>query len=355
MNFSYREFLIQGISSTLYEFILPPGQGIYPTLYEFLIQGIYPTLIWISDSGNFWFREFLIQGISDSGNFWFREFLIQGIYPPSGSGNVSLMEIIIPYMNFSSHPGREFLIPSGQGISHPIRAGNFSSSPGREFIIHGIYHTLYEFLLPYGQGIYHPLRAWNLSLREFIIPYMNFSSLREFIISSMNLSFREFLFPPPGEGGIYPWGNFPSMNFSPLGVREFPWRPDPEGEKFLTAIPYFFSPEAKKQSRRLFWRPLREGLAAGRREFLFQKTHHELCLHVIKWFWKTDFKLDLVKRYVKNKIMWGHDPEGGLGGSNPSASPEGDIELCQTPHPDVIGRPEELHGRRGGPVKLPHF
>ena len=111
------EFLIQGISpsgishsgnfSYLYEFLSPPGQGISPTLYEFLSppvrEFIHP--IWISDSGNFWFREFILpiwislpssQGISHT----LYDFLIQGISPT--------------LYTLSSLRVREFLI---QGVS----------------------------------------------------------------------------------------------------------------------------------------------------------------------------------------------------------------------------------------------
>ena len=53
--------------------------------------------------------EFLIQGISDSENFSFREFLL-------------------PSMNFSSPPGREFFLP-------------FMNFSFREFMIQGIYDS----------------------------------------------------------------------------------------------------------------------------------------------------------------------------------------------------------------------
>ena len=167
------------------EFLFPSGHGISHSgnfsshrVREFLIQGI-------SDSGNFWFREFLIQGISDSGNFWFREFPPPGppgeagnlSYPPwiSHSGNFSFQlnfsfgEFLLPSMNFWF---RGFLI---QGISD---SGNFSSLRGLqgrrefilpsmnfsfrefiilyEFLIQGISPTLYEFLI---QGIYPPSGA----------------------------------------------------------------------------------------------------------------------------------------------------------------------------------------------------
>ena len=103
----FREFMIQGFShsgnfSLGREFLLPSGQEIPPTLYEFVIQGISLP----SGSGNFSsppgrkfllpymnlsFREFLIQGISDSGNLSFREFIIQGI---CHSWNLSFMEFL---------------------------------------------------------------------------------------------------------------------------------------------------------------------------------------------------------------------------------------------------------------------
>ena len=67
----------------------------------------------------------MIQGISDaSGNFSFREFLIQGI-----SHSREFLPLRV----------REFLIqgisPSGQGISHPSGQG---ISDSREFLIQGI-------------------------------------------------------------------------------------------------------------------------------------------------------------------------------------------------------------------------
>ena len=122
-NFSFMEFIIQGISHS----------GNF-SCRQFLIPSM-----------NFSFREFLIQEISHPGNYliwifppagsgnfshplWISptlyEFLIPGIYPPLRAGNLS------------SPPGREFFI---QGIYPPIRAGNFSF---REFIL-----PLYEFLI----------------------------------------------------------------------------------------------------------------------------------------------------------------------------------------------------------------
>ena len=228
MNYPISEFFIQGI-----------------ILYEFLIQGI-------SHSGNFSFREFLFQGISHSGNFSFREFLIQGISPPLQAGN------------FSSPPGKKFLLPSYefviQGISH---SGNLE--------IQGISHSgnekFREFLIPPGPpgeaGISH---TENFSFREFLlppgrkflIPYMNFSSLREppgeagishpsgasrgggnfsfreFLISE-NFSFREFLLHP-GRKFLIPYMNFSSLR-GLQGRREFLIQAgnlsSPPGRKFL--------------------------------------------------------------------------------------------------------------------------
>ena len=133
MNEKFREFLIQGIYHILYEFLI---QEISHILYEWEIQGIshplragnlsYP--IWISDSGNFWFREFLI---------------------PSGR------EFLLSYMNVSFRIGRNSP-RSGQGISD---SGNFSYPIW-------ISHILYEFLIS----------IWiSHILYEFLISYMNFS------------------------------------------------------------------------------------------------------------------------------------------------------------------------------------
>ena len=142
--------------------------------------------------------EFIIQGITPPLRAWnlsflrVREFILppgQGIYPPSGSGNLSCMEFILPSMNVSF---REFLLPSGQGIYH---SENYSSPPGMEFI------------LPPGQGIYPPSGSGNLSSREFLLPSgrsgmplhcrgkddMNFSMLLNFLW--MKFSIYDFL-PP---------------------------------------------------------------------------------------------------------------------------------------------------------------
>ena len=224
-EFLIREFIIPYMNLSFREFLI---RGIYHTLYEFIIQGIYPPI----RAGNLSFREFMIQEISDSGNFSFGgisppsgsgEFILQWIYHPSGSGN---------YPIWISHSGnfsfREFIIPPGQGISHPLRAGNFSSLRVREFI------------LPPGQGIYPPSGSGNFSFKEFIIPYMNFS-FREFIIPYMNFSFREFIIPlyefllPPGQGISPPSGaSRGGGNFSSLrglqGRREFLLPPGPPGE-----------------------------------------------------------------------------------------------------------------------------
>ena len=130
-NFSFREFIIQGISP-------PSGQGIYHSgnlSYHYM---------------NFWFREFLLTliWIYLSGNF---SSLQSGIYHPIWiyhSGNLSFREFLIPYTNLSF---REFIF---QGI---YLSGNLSF---REFIFQGIYLSR------------------NLSFREFLIP-----SGREFILA----------------------------------------------------------------------------------------------------------------------------------------------------------------------------
>ena len=99
-----------------------------------------------------------------------------------------------PTGNFSSHLWispilYEFII---QGISLPSGSGKFSSIRGlqgrREFLLPSMNFSsirVREFLL---QGISHPLRAGNFSFREFIIQWIshsgNFSSHlgREFLI-----------------------------------------------------------------------------------------------------------------------------------------------------------------------------
>ena len=102
MNLSFREF------------ILPSGQGIYPPLragnlsfVEFLSLRVREFLsLRVREFLSLRVVEFIIQGIYHSGNLSFREFIIQGIYPPLRAGNLS------------SPPGREFILPSGQGIYH---------------------------------------------------------------------------------------------------------------------------------------------------------------------------------------------------------------------------------------------
>ena len=256
MNLSFREFLLppgQGISPPsgsgnfsslrVREFLLPPGQGIYNSgnlsyTYECLIQGISPPpgqgISPPSGSGNFSslrVREFPIQ--------------FQGIYPiwMSHSGNFSYpIWISHPLWagNFSSHPGRKFLIPSGQEISHSGNFsswGNFPSPQGREFLhptsgagnfpshparnLHqGIPHTIWtlsfrEFII---QGIYH---SGNLSFREFIIQgiYHSWNLIIHGIYHSGNLSFREISFREfllPWRYGIsHQWiYSTPLLNFS---------------------------------------------------------------------------------------------------------------------------------------------
>ena len=156
MNFSFRDFLIQGFSHS----------GIF-SFRDFLHS--YDFLY----SGNFSFREFLIQGISHSGNFSFREFLIQGI---SHSGNFSFREFLIhSRQNFLSTPGRKFLIHSRQGISLPFGvrdslpsgSGNFLLRV-REFLIQGIsdsgnFSPLWSGISSVGSGNFSSLRVREIS------------------------------------------------------------------------------------------------------------------------------------------------------------------------------------------------
>ena len=113
MNFWFRGVSDSGNFSShrVREFLFPPGPPGE--------AGMSPTLIWISNSGNFsvrnfWFREFLSYM-----NFWFREFLLPSMnFSPlrvrefipiwiSDSGNFSSLrglqgrrECLLPYMNF---------------------------------------------------------------------------------------------------------------------------------------------------------------------------------------------------------------------------------------------------------------
>ena len=219
-------------------------------------------------------------------------------------------EFLLPSMNFSSPPAREFLLPSGQGISPPLRAGNLSF---REFIIQAISPSVNfsfplliyppsgsgnfsfrEFPSPSGrgfliQGIYPPLRVGNFSFREFVPTFMNFS-FREFILPSMNLSslrVREFIIhlgqgisPPSGasRGFLIPPG--PPGYFSSLqGRRGFLLHPGEAGD---------FSSLRGLQGRRGFLLPSMNfsslrGLQ-GRRGFLLPSMNFSFGEFIIPFY-----------------------------------------------------------------------
>ena len=198
-NLSFRGFLIQGISLPYMNFSIPlgclagesgvphsgtlpspPGRKLILPIMNFWIQGI-------SDSGNFWFREFNlnIQGISDLGNFWFREFL----------------------------DPREFLI---QGIS------GF-----REFLIRGNF---------WFRGFSHPSGGgWNFSSLRGL------QGRREFLISYMNQKFlNQKLASPGGPGGMrnscLPWRPRRDRTLPPMEApegEEIPWMRNSLNEKFI--------------------------------------------------------------------------------------------------------------------------
>ena len=135
-------------------------------------------------------------------------------------------------MNLSSPPDREFIIP-----------------PGREFLLEGIYSTIYEFIIPSGQGIYHPLRVGNLSSppgRESIIP----SGQRSYHpLRARNFSSRQGL---QGEAGIYP-----SLNDKLIEGRinpRLPWRPR-RVEKFIEGM--------------------RNSLPGGEKKFIEGRRHYQ--------------------------------------------------------------------------------
>ena len=90
-----REFLIEGISPALYEFLLPS-----------------------MTFSSLWVREFIIQGNFSSHPG--RESLLQRFSPPSGGGG-----------NLSVLRG----LQGEAGIYPPSRSWNSSSPPGREFIL----------------------------------------------------------------------------------------------------------------------------------------------------------------------------------------------------------------------------
>ena len=169
----------------------------------------------LSSSGNlllwilireFWFREFLIQGIYDiDGNLWFREIMIQRI---SHSGNFSYPLWISDKGISHIPPWRKFTLSLRQGILSPP-AGNFSLG----ISIQGISI----------QGISH---SGNLSFREFLIQELlgNFW-FREFLIQGISLTICEFPSPPCGSGNFsYPlWNSHPlrAGNFSSPPARKF--------------------------------------------------------------------------------------------------------------------------------------
>ena len=108
------------------------------------------------------------------------------VYP---SENLSYPFYVFHSGNFSSHPVWDFLLPSGLEFLLPFGSGNFSS-PSAQGISPPL--QLREFLLPSGHGI----TSINFSFGEFLLPpgppgETGISlSIYEFFIPAMNFYFR---------------------------------------------------------------------------------------------------------------------------------------------------------------------